>query len=41
MRVEARYRDDEVEVNGVTIRAGHGADANMIAAIVPALKAGR
>jgi transposase len=31
----------EVEVNGVTIRAGHGADANMIAAIVHALKAAR
>jgi transposase len=31
----------EIEVNGVTIRAGHGADANMIAAIVHALKARR
>jgi transposase len=31
----------EVEVNGVTIRAGRGADANTIAAIVQALKASR
>lgn len=31
----------EVEVNGVTIRAGRGADANTIAAIVRALKASR
>ena len=31
----------EVEVNGVTIRAGRGADANTIAAIVRALKANR
>ena len=31
----------EVEVNGVTIRAGRGADANTIAAIVQALKANR
>jgi transposase len=31
----------EVEVNGVTIRAGRGADANTIAAIVHALKANR
>ncbi len=32
----------EVEVGGgVTIRAGHGADANLIAAIVQALKASR
>jgi len=31
----------EVEVEGVTIRAGRGADANTIAAIVQALKASR
>lgn len=31
----------EVEVNGVVIRVGHGADANTIAAIVQALKASR
>jgi transposase len=31
----------EVEVNGVTIRAGRGAEANTIAAIVQALKASR
>jgi transposase len=31
----------EVEVNGVTIRAGRGADANTIAAIVRALRASR
>jgi transposase len=31
----------EVEVDGATIRVGHGADANMIAAIVQALKASR
>jgi len=31
----------EVEVDGVTIRAGRGADANTIAAIVHALKASR
>jgi transposase len=31
----------EVEVDGVTIRAGRGADAKMIAAIVQALKASR
>ncbi len=31
----------EVEVDGVTIRVGRGADANMIAAIVQALKARR
>jgi transposase len=31
----------EVEVNGVTIRVGRGADANTIAAIVQALKASR
>jgi transposase len=31
----------EVEINGVTIRAGRGADANTIAAIVQALKASR
>jgi len=31
----------EVEVNGVTIRAGRGADANTIAAIVQVLKASR
>jgi transposase len=31
----------EVEVNGVTIRAGRGADANTIATIVQALKANR
>ena len=31
----------EIEVGGVTIRAGHGADAAMIAAIVHALKAAR
>jgi transposase len=31
----------EVEVNGVTIRVGRGADANTIAAIVQALKANR
>src|SRR5829696_9110906 len=29
----------QIEVDGVTIRAGHGADAAMIAAIVHALKA--
>ena len=31
----------EVEVDGVTIRVGRGADANMIAALVQALKASR
>jgi transposase len=31
----------EIEVDGITIRAGHGADAAMIAAIVHALKATR
>ena len=31
----------EIEVDGVTIRAGRGADANTIAAIVQALKASR
>jgi transposase len=31
----------EIEVDGVTIRVGRGADANMIAAIVQALKANR
>jgi transposase len=31
----------EIEVDGVTIRAGRGADATMIAAIVQALKASR
>jgi transposase len=31
----------EIEVDGVTIRAGRGADANTIATIVHALKAGR
>ena len=31
----------EVEVDGVTIRVGRGADANTIAAIVQALKASR
>ncbi|MGY4426224.1 hypothetical protein ACVWY2_008673 [Bradyrhizobium sp. JR6.1] len=31
----------EVEVEGVTIRASRGADANTIAAIVQALKASR
>jgi transposase len=31
----------EIEVDGVTIRAGRGADAPMIAAIVQALKASR
>jgi transposase len=31
----------EVEVGGVTIRAGRGADANTIAAIVQALEASR
>jgi len=31
----------EVEVNGVTIRVGRGADASTIAAIVRALKASR
>jgi transposase len=31
----------EIEVDGVTIRAGRGADASMIAAIVEALKASR
>ena len=31
----------EIEVDGVTIRAGRGADAAMIAAIVHALKASR
>jgi transposase len=31
----------EVEVDGVTIRAGRGADANTIAAIIHALKASR
>jgi transposase len=31
----------EVEIDGVTIRVGRGADANMIAAIVQALKASR
>jgi transposase len=31
----------EIEVDGVTIRLGRGADANMIAAIVQALKASR
>ena len=31
----------EIEVDGITIRAGHGADATMIASIVQALKAPR
>jgi transposase len=31
----------EIEVDGVTIRVGRGADANMIAAVVRALKASR
>lgn len=31
----------EIEVEGITIRAGRGADAKMIAAIVQALKASR
>ena len=31
----------EIEADGVVVRAGHGADANTIAAIVQALKAGR
>ena len=31
----------EVEIDGVTIRVGRGADATTIAAIVRALKAGR
>jgi transposase len=31
----------EIEVDGVTIRVGRGADANMIAAVVRALKAPR
>src|SRR5947209_10604511 len=31
----------EIQVEGITIRAGRGADANMIAAIVQALKANR
>jgi transposase len=31
----------EIEVDGVTIRVGRGADANMISAIVQALKASR
>lgn len=31
----------EIEVDGVTIRVGRGADANMIAALVQALKASR
>jgi transposase len=30
----------EVEVEGVKIRVGHGADAKMVAALVRALKAG-
>ena len=46
-RKAPRYKSEpdagtiEVEVNGVTIRAGRGADANTIAAIVQALKANR
>jgi transposase len=31
----------EIEVDGITIRAGRGADTTMIASIVQALKAGR
>lgn len=31
----------EIQVEGITIRAGRGADADMIAAIVQALKANR
>jgi transposase len=31
----------EVEIEGVKIRVGHGADAKMVAALVRALKAGR
>lgn len=31
----------EIEVEGITIRAGRGGDANMTAAIVQALKANR
>jgi transposase len=31
----------EIEVDGITIRAGHGADTAMVAAIVHALKASR
>lgn len=31
----------EIEVDGITIRAGRGADAAMIAAVVHALKAAR
>jgi transposase len=31
----------EIEIEDITIRAGSGADANMIAAIVQALKANR
>jgi transposase len=31
----------EIEVDGVTIRIGRGADANMVAAVVLALKAPR
>jgi transposase len=38
-----KFRPDagiiEIEVDGITIRAGHGADATMIAAIIQALKA--
>ena len=41
MKAETIAGTIEVEVDGVTIRAGRGADANTIAAIVQALKASR
>ncbi|XSC43479.1 IS66-like element accessory protein TnpA [Bradyrhizobium sp. RDT10] len=46
-RQASRYKSQpdigtvEIEVDGVTIRVGRGADANMIAALVQALKASR
>lgn len=40
-KAKADTRIIEIEVDGITIRAGRGADTTMIAAIVQALKASR
>lgn len=40
-KAKADFGIIEIEVDGITIRAGRGADTTMIASIVQALKASR
>jgi transposase len=39
-KVEASAGTIEVEISGVTVRVGRGADAKTLMAVMPALKAG-